>query len=119
VPPGICHRWLPVWLPAISLGWLMFERSNVVSTPRQACGAHVWEQLPPQLGNRVIVNRGVSDQAIRLGEDPLRDASDIARRLQCGRKWGISSRTESSASMRLPAGIPIGSRMRCGLAVLG
>src|SRR5215831_9292422 len=28
--------------------------------------------LPPQLGNPVIVNRGVPDQAIRQGEDPLR-----------------------------------------------
>jgi hypothetical protein len=36
VSPGICHRWLPTWLPTISLAWLMFERSNVVLNPRQA-----------------------------------------------------------------------------------
>jgi hypothetical protein len=38
---GVCHRWLPVWLPTISLAWLMFERSNVVLNPRQVCGARV------------------------------------------------------------------------------
>jgi hypothetical protein len=28
--PGICHRWLPTWLPRISLAWPMFERSNTM-----------------------------------------------------------------------------------------
>ena len=39
--PNVWRRWLPGWLPAISLASLMFEPSNIVSNPRQACSAQV------------------------------------------------------------------------------
>jgi hypothetical protein len=31
--PGVCGRWPPDWLPGVSLVWLMFEPSNVVTIP--------------------------------------------------------------------------------------
>ena len=59
--PSSCGRWLPVWLPGISLATLMFEAAGLWSGPRTRSSKR------PRLVKRTASAASDDSCAVRLG----------------------------------------------------